>query len=678
MNNMKPIIKSLTACVLAGLTLAATTSCRAADPAPADIAAALKRSADWHLANPSGIDTRDWVIAPLYDGLLRVATTTGDPKYLAAVLRFGTQSGWMPDNRVYHADDHAVGHAWLDVYLMDTNRAERLAPMRERLDYVIANPITEALASGQKPKTPGVAITDRWTWCDALYMAPPTLARLYTATGDKKYLQFLDREYRYTYDQLWDKKEHFFFRDASFFDKKTPAGKKTFWSRGNGWVYGGLALLLEQLPADHPTRGFYENLFKEMTGSILAAQQADGLWRPSLLDPGQVPVGETSGSGFYVFGLAWGVNHGLLAREKYWPAIQRGWAGLMTRVKPDGFVGYVQAIGAAPGVPGPDTIQDYGTGAFLLAGSEVLRAVGGAAKMEPAALLAAAEKQIADDKTPRAYARLVPERKDDLAWENDKVAFRVYGPALRSGAEDSGIDCWCKRVTYPVVDKWYDQDRLKKISYHQDHGEGYDGYHVGDTRGCGGLGLWIDGKLVTSDTYTTAEIIWTKPDMAEFKTVYEYPVKIGGKTVYENRVTRLRLGARLSEIDTFFSTTAGRGAKPIENFPHEVGIGLVTQDKGAQITFAAEQGFAAVYETLDGRNLGTGVALPPGRILRTQKLPAADKDGKNAQALVLTRPDAKGHVIYRAGFAWAADGEIKTADEWLKYLTVQANAGTKH
>ena len=94
----------------------------AADPKPADIAAALKRSADWHLSNPSGIDTRDWVIAPLYDGLLRVATTTGDAKCLAAVVRFGTQSGWMADNRVYHADDHAVGHAWLDVYFMDTNR----------------------------------------------------------------------------------------------------------------------------------------------------------------------------------------------------------------------------------------------------------------------------------------------------------------------------------------------------------------------------------------------------------------------------------------------------------------------------------------------------------------------------------------------------------------------------
>lgn len=650
------------------LALVAVPAGRAADPKPADIIATLKRSADWHLGSPSGIDTRDWVIAPLYDGLLRVALTTGDPKYLAAVLRFGTQSGWMPDNRIYHADDHAVGHAWLDVYFMNTNRAERLAPMRERLDYVIAHPITEALTFGQKPATPGVAVTDRWTWCDALYMAPPTLTRLHAATGDRKYLEFLDREFCYTYDLLWDKEEKLFFRDASFFDKKTPNGKKVFWSRGNGWVYGGLCLLLETLPAEHPTRGFYENVFKEMTVAVLAAQPADGLWRPSLLDPEQIPLGETSGSGFFTFGLAWGVNHGLLEREKYWPAIVRAWSGLLTRVKPDGYVGYVQPIGAAPDQLSADSRQDYGTGAFLLAGSEVLRALGGAVQVDHGVLLAAAEKLNAADKTPRAYARLVPERKDDLAWENDKVAFRIYGPALRPGPEDSGIDVWCKRVAYPILDKWYDQDRLRKISYHQDHGEGYDGYHVGNTRGCGGLGLWVGGKLVTSDTYLAADIIWTSPEVAEFKTIYEYPVKVGGRPVYEHRVTRLRLGERLSEMESFFSPSSGRGARPFENFPHEIAIGLVTQNPGAPITFDRENGLASVYESLDGQGLGTGILLPPARFLRSQKLPAEDQAGKHAHALALTRPDEMGRVRYRAGFAWAGDGEITNSEQWLAYL----------
>jgi hypothetical protein len=203
-----------------------------------------------------------------------------------------------------------VGHAWLDIYLMDRSRKQRLEPMRDRLSGVIANPVTEKLAHGSKPKTQGVSVSDRWTWCDALYMAPPTLVRLFTATGDRKYLDFLDREFQFTYDHLYDPAEKLFFRDATFFEKKTPSGNKTFWSRGNGWVYGGLALMLEHLPKDHPKRGFYETLFKQMTTAILAAQQPDGLGRPSLLDPTQVPLGETSGSGFFVFGLAWDVNHG--------------------------------------------------------------------------------------------------------------------------------------------------------------------------------------------------------------------------------------------------------------------------------------------------------------------------------------------------------------------------------
>lgn len=671
-----PMNCSIIACCLAVTMLGVAPSPLAAAPAPADVAAALKRSADWHLAHPSGIDTRDWVIAPLYDGLLRTAMTTGDPAYLAAVLRFGTQSGWMPASRVYHADDHAVGHAWLDVYLMDRTRAERLAPMQDQLSYVISNPVTEELALGKRATTHGVSVFDRWSWCDALYMAPPTLARLHAATGDGKYLEFLDREYRYTYDQLYDPAEHLFYRDASFFDEKTPAGNKTFWSRGNGWVLGGLALLLEHLPADHPTRDFYERLFKEMSGAVLAAQQDDGLWRPSLLDPEQIPMGETSGSGFFVFGLAWGVNHGLLDRATYWPAITRGWAGLMTRIRADGRVGYVQQIGKSPVAFTADSIQDYGTGAFLLAGSEVLRAVGGATDITPAALLAQAEAMVAAEaKTLRAYARVVPERKDDLAWENDKVAFRVYGPALRTGTEDSGIDVWCKRVPYPVIDKWYHQDRTAKVSYHRDHGEGYDGYHVGDTRGCGGLGLWIDGKLVTSDTYISARLLWTSPEVAEFMTVYKYPLQVDGKPFYEHRRTRLRMGERLFEVTSFFSNRSVNHARPMTKVPYDIALGLVSQNPGAKMTFAETTGVLAVYDSLDGQGLGTGIIMEPARVLRMERWPAADPAKKNEHAVVFTRADAQGRVAYRAGFAWAADGELTTADQWLDYLERQSSNG---
>lgn len=653
----------------------AVTSTAAAELESGAITAALKRSADWQLANPSGTEIRDWIIAPLYDGLLRTSLATGDAKYLAAVVRMGQQAGWTPSNRVYHADDHAVGHAWIDIYLMDKSRTERLAPMRERLSHVIGHTVTEKLAHGSKPKTKGVTVSDRWTWCDALYMAPPTLARLHTATGDRKYLDFLDAEFEYTYDHLYDPQEKLFFRDATFFEKKTPNGRKTFWSRGNGWVYGGLALLLEHLPKDHAKRGFYESLFKEMTSAILAVQQPDGLWRPSLLDPLEVPEGETSGSGFFTFGLAWGVNHGLLDRQTHLPMITRAWNGLLTRVEANGLVGYVQPVGAAPDHLEAESTQDYGSGAFLLAGSEILRLLG-KAPADATSLLKAAEKMIADDRVPRAYARLVPERMDDLAWENDKVAFRVYGPALRSGPEDSGIDVWFKRVAAPVIDRWYFNDLNRGLSYHKDHGEGLDAFKVGDARGCGGLGLWIDGKLVTSETYVSAEIIWTAPEVAEFHTVYRYPLKVEGKPVHEYRVTRLRAGQRLCEITSTFSNQPNqrfRNRKPGVKLPYEVAIGLSSQAKGASITLLGDKGIVAIHEPVAGKGLGTGVVVSPTSVVRTMRLPATDKEGKMEQALVIMRPDEQGRVSYRAGFAWAGDGEITSEAEWLEYLKKQSN-----
>ncbi|MGL5018708.1 MAG: DUF4861 family protein, partial [Luteolibacter sp.] len=370
----------------------------------------------------------------------------------------------------------------------------------------------------------------------------------------------------------------------------------------------------------------------------------------------------------------WGVNHGLLDRATHLPVITRAWNGLMTRVMPDGLVGYVQPVGAAPDHLESTNTQDYGTGAFLMAGSEILRLLGTVPADGPA-LLQAAEKILTEDVTPRAYARLVPERKDDFAWENDKVAFRVYGPALRSGPEDSGIDVWCKRVPRPILDKWYAAEVKHGISYHKDHGEGLDDYKVGDTRGCGGLGLWIDGKLVTADTYLTAEIIWTKPEVAEFHTVYQYPVKVDDKPLFEYRVTRLHLGERLSEITSTFSTQPNqrfRNQKSGVKLPYEVGIGLSTQNKGASMTFDQEKGIIAIYEPLAGKGFGTGILVDPATVVRTTRLPATDKPGKHEQALVIVRPDDQGRVSYRTGFAWAGDGEIETETAWLEDLKSKA------
>ena len=212
-----------------------------------------------------------------------------------------------------------------------------------------------------------------WWWCDALFMAPPVLARLYAVSGDREYLDFLDRMWWDTTDFLFDSTEGLYYRDKSYIGKPNANGRKVFWSRGNGWVMGGTVRVLQYLPKNHPARARYVQLLKTMAASVARVQGEDGLWRPSLLDPTEAPVPETSGTGFFCYALAWGVNNGVLERKTYLPVIRKAWRGLVSHVREDGKLGRVQQIGAAPAKVAAEDNQEYGSGAFLLAGSEMLK-----------------------------------------------------------------------------------------------------------------------------------------------------------------------------------------------------------------------------------------------------------------------------------------------------------------
>jgi rhamnogalacturonyl hydrolase YesR len=163
-----------------------------------------------------------------------------------------------------------------------------------------------------------------------------------------------DRFFQQTYDRLYDRQEHLFARDAGYLinekgeGRREANGKKIFWSRGNGWVAGGLVRLLKELPKNHAKRPFYESIYRQMMEKILTLQQPDGLWRSSLLDPESYPGGEASGSGFYLYSMAWGINNKMLDRKKYLPAVRKGWTGLNSLVTPEGKVGWTQPIGADP------------------------------------------------------------------------------------------------------------------------------------------------------------------------------------------------------------------------------------------------------------------------------------------------------------------------------------------
>ena len=315
---------------------------------------------DWQLKNPVTINERnenDWARATFYAGVMATYRTTHEETYLDAAIAWSASFKWKLAQRLRHADDHAKGQTYLEIYEIQ-NDPTRIEDIKSTFDSLIADP------------KPG---REEWWWCDALFMAPPVLARLAAATGDDRYLGFLNTMFWDTYDFLYDKQDHLFFRDKSYFNKKTPNDSKTFWARGNGWVMAGTARVLQYLPKDNQFYDRYVTLLKEMAATVRRIQGEDGLWRPSLLDDKEVPHPETSGSSFFCYALAWGINNAILPEDEYLPVVKKAWQGLNSYVTDKGKLQWVQPIGAAPDKVTMDDYQEYGSGAFLLAGSEVYK-----------------------------------------------------------------------------------------------------------------------------------------------------------------------------------------------------------------------------------------------------------------------------------------------------------------
>jgi unsaturated rhamnogalacturonyl hydrolase len=333
----------------------------ATDISPALTHAAIRKVAqkvaDWQLARAEPIFNQQWTYAALYDGLLAASKTTGDPRYNEAVVKTAARFGWkLLDARFPHADDMALGQSYMHLYL-ETHDTVRMADAKTILDRLIV-----------RPDDPEKLL---WWWCDALFMAPPVLARMSAATGERRYLDYMDREWWETSASLYDPVDHLYFRDSRYFTQKEKNGQKIFWSRGNGWVMGAFAKVLEVMPDDYPSRGKYIKQYKEMADRIAAIQLKDGLWRSGLLDPGAYDLPEVSGTAFFAYSLAWGINHGVLDRAKFEPVIERAWAGMLSHIYADGRLGSIQPIDGQPGRFKPSASYVYGVGGFLLAASEL-------------------------------------------------------------------------------------------------------------------------------------------------------------------------------------------------------------------------------------------------------------------------------------------------------------------
>ena len=343
-----------------------------ADPGPiaADISPALtpsaidkvtRKVADWQLARSQPYFDRIWTWSVLYSGFMAASASTGDPKYRDAMATMARGFHYELRNRIPNADDQSIAQTYIELYLLDGKKdAAMIAPSRADLDSVIGLPTLTA----KDPRIP-------WWWCDALFMAPPVWARMAAATGDHRYIDYLNAQWARTSELLYDPQEHLYARDESYKSKRAVNGRKIFWSRGEGWVMGGIARTLDYLPQDDPHRTFYVGQLREMSARVAQLQRADGLWPASLLDGEVYPQPETSGSALFVYAMAWGVNQGVLDAATYRPVIEKAWRGLLRNVYADGRLGNIEQTGAEPAYYLPGSSFTYGVGGYLLAAAEL-------------------------------------------------------------------------------------------------------------------------------------------------------------------------------------------------------------------------------------------------------------------------------------------------------------------
>ncbi|WP_312392722.1 DUF4861 family protein [Chryseobacterium sp.] len=278
---------------------------------------------------------------------------------------------------------------------------------------------------------------------------------------------------------------------------------------------------------------------------------------------------------------------------------------------------------------------------------------------------------VSDPKTPvpeskiTTYSRLVPERVDDYAWENDKVAFRVYGPkgqkealeGVKGSTLSSGVDIWFKRTDQPVINKWYKGYLTDPMYYHKDtRGEGYDPYPVGDSRGTGGIGIWYKDKLEVSRNFISSKTIAEGP----LRTVFELTYKMFSSfDVREVKRISLDLGSNFSKFESNFHDE--RGAPN-----YTIGISLHKNEGETKLNDRA--GYYLHWEKIDDAYVGEGIVVNPNIVQKSFANRTEVPDQSNL--LVVTTPQPK--LTYYAGFAWEKSGQIKTKDDWENMLQKQA------
>ena len=408
------------------------------------------------------------------------------------------------------------------------------------------------------------------------------------------------------------------------------------WSRGNGWLSMALASLLKDLPKSHPQRKAVEKIAKDYFTAAFKYQDAEGLWHQEMTWPESYV--EISGSSLILYGAGAALQAKVLPK-KYMKPYLNGLKGLMRYIDSKGNVAntcsgclaYLNGTKADYASHAYYTNEAHAFGPVILAYAKAIEL--GVDKLdldfEPGVAFA--------DRAPACHVRFIKERKEDIAWENDKAAFRIYSREVKDKVS-SGVDFWTKHVDYPVIEKWYERN-AKGENYHTDRGEGYDFYAVGRNRGVGGTGIMSSGGLVVSEPYANYRIYSDTPDLVDFTLSYQ-PYEVDGRMIYEKKRIRMVLGTYFYEVTSTVETSDGK--------PAVLAVGL-TDFGAAKLEQNAEKGILALTEEISEKDGSIG-----GAVVADPKCVKGFADsGKDR--LILLNVNSGEPVTYYVGAGWSKD-----------------------
>lgn len=363
--------------LIAGLLLVTGCAASSAQQSPkSEILDVARRTNDYFMAkyadpneiyhaNGKSYETNLWTRSVYYEGLMALYEVDPQQRYADYTDLWGNHHKWLPrkGKENINADNQCCQQVYIDRYLQCGN-AECIANVGHNLDY--------QMQTGKN---------DYWTWIDAIQMAMPVYAKYAKLTGERKYLDYAMRSYKWTRDTLagglFNSRDGLWWRDKDYVPPyKEKDGNNCYWSRGNGWVYAALVRVMQTLPANSKEYQYLKEDFIAMSKALVKCQRSDGFWNVSLVSPATYGGPEVTGTSLFLYGMAWGVNNGILEAKEYEAPMGMAWKAVAGSVHDNGFLGYNQGTGKDPSAGQPVTFtsvpdfEDYGTGCVLLAAAE--------------------------------------------------------------------------------------------------------------------------------------------------------------------------------------------------------------------------------------------------------------------------------------------------------------------